>query len=331
MRRRDFLVTVAALFAQRVAAADSAKHIYHIGLLSGASAVAAAKSPLRKQFISELHNLGYVEGQNLVFERRYAEGKLELLPKLAAELVKAKVDLILVDSTVSATAAQRATRTIPIVMTGVSDPLAAGLIASLSRPGGNITGISIQTGDIAAKRLQLLRDVLPKIQRIGAFYQGEARSAPQVVKWLRDNEVAARDLGLLFEAVDLGLQPDRWDEIFRTARERRIDGGVINDGPQYFAYRKELADAALKHRLPTIFPFGAQAEAGGLMSYGARLVDLVPRVAIFIDKILKGAKPSNLPVEQPTTFELIINLKTAKALGVTVPQSILVRADRVIQ
>ena len=332
MKRRDFLLTVGALLAQRVAAAESTKKIYHLGSLSNASAPSAAKpNPTRAAFISELHNLSYVEGQNLVFERRFSEGKLELLPQLAAELVQAKVDLILVDSTVSAAAAQRATSTIPIVMTGVSDPMAAGLIASLARPGGNITGVSIQTADIAAKRLQLLREVLPKMRRIGAFYQGEARSAPQVVKWLRDNEAAARDLGLLFEAVDLGLQPDRWDQVFRTAREHGIDGAVINDGPQYFTHPKELADAALRHRLPMIFPFGVQAEAGGLVSYGAKFVDLLHRLAIFIDKILKGAKPSDLPVEQPTTFELIINLKTAKALGITFPQSILVRADRVIE
>jgi putative ABC transport system substrate-binding protein len=332
MKRRDFLLTVGALLAQRVVAADLAKTIYHLGTLSTASAPTAANvSPLRAVLNSELRNLGYVEGQNLVVERRYAGGKLELLPQLAAELVQAKVDLILVDTTVSAAAAQRATRTIPIVMIAVSDPMAAGLIASLARPGGNITGASIQTGDIAAKRLQLLREVLPKMRRIGAFYQGEARSAPQVDKWLRDNVAAARDLGLLFEEVDLGMQPNRWDQIFRTAREHGIDGAVINDGTQYVTYRKELADAALRHRLPMIFPFRDQAEAGGLMSFGAKLVDLMPRVAIFIDKILKGAKPSDLPVEQPTTFELIINLRTAKELGITFPQSILVRADRVIE
>ena len=185
--------------------------------------------------------------------------------------------------------------------------------------------------ELQPDKRRLLKAALPDIRRIGAFYQGSIRDAPSVVQWLRDNEAAASALGLVFEAVDLGVLPDRWDEVFRAARAHGIDAVTIIETVFYFYNRDQLAEVALRHRLPTIFPFREQAQAGGLMSYGANLVDMAHRVAIVVDKIFKGAKPADLPVEQPTKLELVVNLKTAKALGLTIPQSFLLRADEVIQ
>lgn len=306
--------------------------IYRLGVLENTSVPNASNpNPFRQLFLAEMRKYGYVEGQNFIFERRYAEGKLERLPQLAAELVRSEVDLIMVNGTTTAAAAKNATGTIPIVMVLVSDPVAAGLVSSLARPGGNITGTMLNTGDITAKRLQLLKEAIPAVRRIGGFYAGEARHDPAVEKWLGDNDAAARALGLSFEAVDLGLRPERWDEVFGIARKRKIDAVAIAEGGQYVVHRDRLAEIALKHRMPTIFPIRAQTEAGGLMSYGYNIADLLSRSVSLIDKILRGARPADLPVEQPRTFEFVVNVKTASALGIKFPQSILIRADRVIE
>ena len=280
---------------------------------------------------SELRKYGYVEGRNLVFERRYAAGKPELLPRLAAELVEAKVDVILVNSTSGTAAAQRATRTIPIVMAPVTDPVIAGLITSLSHPGGNITGMMINTADVTAKRLQTLTQVVPRARRIAALYPGEFAQQIVVKKWLQDTKVAAAALGLLLEEVDLGFQPDRWDDIFRGARDRGVDAAAVSDGPPYVINANVLANAALKNRMPTIFGFKEQAEAGGLIAYGPDTTEMIVRSVTFVDRILKGAKPGDLPIEQPTRFQLVINQRTAKALGLMIPKDLLLRADNVIE
>jgi ABC-type uncharacterized transport system substrate-binding protein len=332
MKRRAFLVVVGALLAQRLAAAEPARKIYRLGYLSTAPRpTVAMPSPSREALFEELRKLGYIDGHNLIVEGRWADGKTELLPELAAQLVEAKVDIILATSDGATEAAQQATRTIPIVMVNNASPVASGHVASLGRPGGNVTGTTAMTADITAKRLELLKAALPDIRRIGAFYQGNIRDAPSVVQWLRDNEAAASALGLVYEAVDLGVLPDRWDEVFRAARAHGIDAVTIIETVFYFYNRDQLAEIALRHQLPTIFPFREQAQAGGLMSYGANLVDMAHRVAVFVDKIFKGAKPADLAVEQPTKLELVINLKTAKALDITIPQSLLLRADEVIQ
>ncbi len=280
---------------------------------------------------AHLHALGYVETQNVVIEARYAHGKPERLPAPAAELVGLRVDVILAGTTSAALAARGVTQTIPIVMAGAANPVAAGLIASLARPGGNVTGLTLETADVTAKRLELLRGALPGLHRVAAFYPGELRTFSVVVEWLQDNEAAARRLGLSLEPIDLGQEPARWDEVFSAVSARGIGAATIIETATYYTGRAQLAALALRHRLAMIFPFREQGQAGGMMAYGAEVEDLWRRAARFVDKIFKGAKPGDLPVEQPRKFTLAINLKTARALGVTIPQSLLLRVDQVIE
>ncbi len=274
---------------------------------------------------------GFVEGQNLVFERRYAAGKLEVVPQLAMELVQSKVDVVMANSTSTTAALQKATSTIPIVMISVTDPVLAGLIPSLSRPGGNVTGVLLNTADITAKRIQILKEMVPTARRVGAFYPGEAAHTLVIKKWLQDTKAAGEALGISIVEVDLGFQPGRWEQVFKAARERGIEAAVVSDGPAYVINAGELGAAALKNRLPVSFGFRPQAEAGGLVSYGVDLSEVVLRAVAFVAKVLNGAKPADLPVEQPTKFELTVNMKTANALGIVVPASILARADKVIE
>ena len=216
-------------------------------------------------------------------------------------------------------------------MAPVTDPVIAGLITSLSHPGGNITGMMINTADVTAKRLQTLTQVVPRARRIAALYPGEFAQQIVVKKWLQDTKVAAAALGLLLEEVDLGFQPDRWDDIFRGARDRGVDAAAVSDGPPYVINANVLANAALKNRMPTIFGFKEQAEAGGLIAYGPDTTEMIVRSVTFVDRILKGAKPGDLPIEQPTRFQLVINQRTAKALGLMIPKDLLLRADKVIE
>lgn len=279
-----------------------------------------------------MRELGYVEGRNLIVEQRYGEGRPEQLAERAAELVRVPVDVILATTTTATAAASKATRTIPIVMGSAANPVAAGLIASLSRPGGNVTGSTLETADVTGKRLELLKESVPGLRRVAAMHPAELRSIAVVAHWLKDNETAARQLGLTVTPVDLPIDGHgRWDEVFRNTAADGLGAATVMETPTYFANRSKLAELSVNYRLAAIFPFREQAEEGGLMAYGADLIDLYRRAAYFVDKILNGANPAELPVEQPTKFTFIVNLKTAKALGIAIPRSILLRADRVIE
>jgi len=321
--RRTFLAgTGAVLLAAPLASgAQQTRKVPRIGVLGGQS---PEMSPPILALREGLRELGYVEGQNIAIEWRWAQGKDERYPDLAAELVKLKVDIIVAPTTAGAKAAQRATKTIPIVMGFVSDPVALGLVANLARPGGNITGVAVQP-EMAGKRLQLLREAAPTVARIAVL-----NDPSQPGTDLRETEAAARALGVQLQAwkVRSGGELDR---AFTAIARAHAAGMIILPGTTVFAYRAHIAQLAVKHHLPTLAWARALAEAGCLMSYGANLSDAVRRAAYFVDKILKGAKPADLPVEQAATFELAINMKTAKALSLTIPPSLLQRADQVIE
>lgn len=288
-------------------------------------------NPVERAFVEGLAAHGYVVGRDVVIEFRSAEGKPERYPALAAELVRARVDVILTGDTGMTVAAREATRTIPIVMAGAANPVAAGLIAGYARPGGNVTGVTLETADVTAKRVELLKEALPGLRRLGALHAAVRRTFPVVAQWLRDTEAAARQLGLSLEHVDLGLEPGRWEQILQDVSRHGIGAAVIIEGPTYYVHRASLAEAALKARLPVMFPFPEQAEAGGLMAYGADVAQINRRAADFVGKLLKGARPEDLPVEQPTHFPFVVNLGTARALGLTLPPAVLARADRLLQ
>jgi len=296
------------------------RKVPRIGVLGGQS---PEISPPILVLREGLRELGYVEGQNIAIEWRWAQGKDERYPDLAAELVKLKVDIIVAPTTAGAQAAQRATKTIPIVMGFVSDPVALGLVANVARPGGNITGLGVPTPENAGKRLQLLREAVPTVARI-AVLSDESQPAD-----LRGTEAAAQALGVQLQVwkVESGGELDR---VFTAIARERTAGIIILGSTTLFANRARIAQLAVRHRLPTSAWARELTEAGCLMSYGANLHDVARRAAYFVDKILKGAKPGDLPIEQPTKFELVINLKTAKALGLTIPPSLLGRADEVI-
>jgi len=323
MERRTFMTLVSGgLLAVPLAAeAQQARKVPRVGVLAGQS---AEISPPILTLREGLRELGYVEGQNIAIEWRWAQGKDERYPDLAAELVNLKVDVIVAPTTAGAQAAQRATKTIPIVMGFVSDPVALGLVASLARPGGNITGLGIPTPEIAGKRLQLLREVAPTVARIAVL------SDPSQPADLRGTEAAAQALRVQLQVLEV-RSGGELDRAFTAIARERAAGIIILGSTTLFANRARIAQLAITHRLPTSAYARELTEAGCLMSYGANLPDVSRRAAYFVDKILKGAKPGDLPIEQPTKFDLVINLKTAKALGLTIPPSLLGRADEVIQ
>ena len=301
--------------------------VFRIGILGTSPPTDPAAVHLWGVFLQRLRELGYVEGQNLTVERRFSEGKAERLPDLAADLVRLKVDIIVAAGGPGPPAAQSVTNTIPIVMTNQSDPVVSGLVASLARPGGNITGLSLLTPEIVGKQLQLLKEVIPRVSRVAVLRNPTNKT--HVLSW-KEVEVAARSLRVqpqTFETRDSG----EFDGAFAAMTRERASALLVLGDSLFFLHRTRIADLAAKQRLPTIFGQREHAEAGGLMAYGASLSDLFRQAATFVDKILKGAQPAELPVEQPTKFELVINLKTAKALGLTIPQSLLQRADEVIQ
>ncbi len=323
--RRALLVALAVgmLAVPLAAESQQAGKVYRIGYLGGGTPEPYAP-PLRA-FEEGLRDLGYVEGRNIVFERRYAEGKLERLPGLAAELVQLKVDVIVVGANGPIAAAKRATATIPIVMFNAVEPVEAGFISSLARPGGNITGLSFHPGqEIGGKFLEMLKEIVPRLSRLAILRHVEAGGGYAAL------EAAARKLNVTLEFVDI-RSVDELEGAFATMTRRRAGAFVLVGGPLTYMRRQEIADLALKSRLPGIHFLREYAQAGLLITYGPSLSDLYRRAATYVDKILKGAKPADLPVEQPTKFELVINLKTAKALGLTIPQSVLIRADEVIQ
>jgi putative ABC transport system substrate-binding protein len=276
-------------------------------------------------FRQGLRNLGYVEGQNVVIEARSAEGKRDQLPALASELVSLKVDVIVTSTTPAIQAAKQATGTIPLV-TISADPVATGLVASLARPGGNITGLSLVGPEISGKQLELVKETLPKVKRV-AFVWDPANRA--LTLRFKEAEIAARTLGLQIESLEVRT-PNELESALESATSKRA-GALIVPPVIAGAYRRQIVDFAAKKRLPAMYEENESVERGGLMSYGANITDQFRRAATYVDKILKGTKPADLPVEQPTKFEFIINLKTAKQIGLTIPPNVLARADRVIK
>ena len=322
MDRRTFFVgTGAVLFATPLAVeAQQAATPYHVGYLSSSVTVFEG-------FRNGLRELGYIEGQNLVIDARLAAGKIERLPALAAELVRARVDVIAAVSPPAIQAAKAATTSIPIVMAFTSvDPVQSGFVQSLGRPGGNITGVAMIADDIAGKRLALLKDMLPRATRLALLAQVNHSSS---LTQARAAKETANTLGIEVEIVEVHGSHD-YDKALGAVR-RQTPGLFILANPTFFDDRQQLAALAMRHRLATLCEWRDMTETGCLMSYGPSIPDLYRRVGTYLDRIRKGAKPGELPVEQPTKFELVINLKTAKALGLTIPTSLLGRADEVIQ
>jgi putative ABC transport system substrate-binding protein len=315
------VLTLAFLSVPLATEAQPPVKIARIGILREGS----APDPLVEGFRRGLRELGYVEGQNIRIEYRWAEGRDDRLSGLAADLVRLKVDVI-VASGRSALLAKRATTTIPIVMPIAADPVGLGLVASLARPGGNVTGFNFQSEELPGKWVELLREALPGIARVAALWH-----PPTEASQLKVVEAAARSLGVRLLTPKV-LRPDELGTAFAEARKDRAQALIILASPFFFAHRARLVELAAKHGLPAMyFQREFVVDSGGLMSYGPDLRDLFRRAATYVDKILKGAKPADLPVEQPTRFELVINMKTAKALGLTIPPSLLARADDVLQ
>jgi ABC-type uncharacterized transport system substrate-binding protein len=334
MTRRliGFLVTLALglLVAPLAADAQPGGKVARIGYLVTGGLDSPETRVLLDAFRQGLRERGYVEGQNIVVEYRAADGQLERFPALATELVRLKVDLIVATGTPAALAAQHATNTIPIVTPVMGDPVGDGLVASLARPGGNITGLTFLGPELVGKRLELLKEALPGASRIAALWQPGAYAERTTRDMLQETEAAARTLGVQLQLVDV-RGPDEFDSAFATMTNARAEALLVLPSAMLFNERRRLVDLAARYRLPAMYQLREFVELGGLMAYGASITDLVRRSATHVDKILKGAKPADLPVEQPTKFELVLNLKTAQALGITIPSSLLFQADRVIQ
>jgi putative ABC transport system substrate-binding protein len=313
------------LAAPPAADAQQPAKVPRIGILTLISASSAPH--LFEEFRQGLRERGYVEGQNIALEYRSPQGQADRLPSMAAELVSMKVDVIATESVAAALAAKNATQTIPIVMAISGDPVGAGLVASLPRPGGNVTGLSQLAPELSGKRLQLLKEAAPKTTRVAVIWNPVS---PASAGYLRESEAAARSLGLQLQPVE-ARSPADLDAGFKAVTRARPSALITLADGMLASQRTRIVEFAAKGRLPAIFPIREFAEAGGLMTYGPNTAENFRRAATFVDKILKGTKPADLPVEQPTRFELVINMKTAKALGITFPPSILIRADQVIQ
>jgi ABC-type uncharacterized transport system substrate-binding protein len=286
-----------------------------------------ASDPAPDEFRREFRALGYVESKNIVFEYRSADDKLDRLPALADELVRLKVDVLLASTTPAAVAAKNATRTIPIVFYGGFDPVTLGLVDSLARPGGNVTGFTSIAVALAGKRLELLKETVPKLSRVAVLWDPQNPGSAQ--QW-KESQLPARELGLQLHSIEVS-SADKFDAAFKEATKARSAAVAVLASPLYYSNRKQLADLAVKNRLPAMYPRVEFVAGGGLMSYGSDQAELYKRTAVFVDKILKGTKPADLPVEQPTKFEFIINLKAAKQIGLIIPPNVLARADKVIR
>jgi len=324
VKRREFITLVggAAVGWPLAAFAQTQPKIPRVGLVLAST---RASKHLLEAFRQALRELGHVEGQTILLEIRWAEERVERLAELVVELVGLKVDVLVTLSTPVSVAAKNTTQTIPIVMMA-TDPVGLGLIGSLSRPGGNVTGLSYLAEEIIAKRLQLLKELVPGLARVGVLKNPMDPGDRAIWK---ETEVAAQRLGVALEALEV-RGPADFETAFATAKERNAQALLTLDGPLTYAYRPQIIALAASSRLPAMYNLREYPDAGGLMSYGASTVLLFRRAATFVDKILKGAKPADLPVEQPTKFELVINVKVAKALGLTIPPSLLVQADEVI-
>jgi ABC-type uncharacterized transport system substrate-binding protein len=305
--------------------AQQPKKVARIGFLSPVSASATAL--WHQAFRQGLRDLGWVEGKNLSIEYRYAEGRSDQLPDLAADLVRLKVDIIVASSGTDALAAQNATRTIPIVMASAGDPVAIGLVESLARPGGNITGLSQIAPELAGKRLELLKEIVPKLSRVAVFWNPQGRTS--TVAW-KEIQLPARELGIKLHSLEVRSSND-FDKAFDDATKAGAGALVIMPDPVFVTNLKRIADFAATSRLPSISHLTEFVDSGGLAAYGPDRSDMFRRAATYVDKILKGTKPADIPVEQPMKFELVINLKTAKQIGLTIPPNVLARADRVIK
>ncbi len=318
------IVTLGLLTAPLSAGAQQQGRMYRIGQLSSLE----APGPYHGAFQEKLRELGWVEGKNIIIENRFAGPDPKRLAVFAAQLVDLRVDLIMASGgTESVQAAKSATKTIPIVFTLADDPMRAGFVSSMSRPGANITGLSSLNTELDAKRLALLKEALPQLKLVGILGNPVDPSGPAVLK---ATEAAARSLGVQLQGFEVRRLTDL-DDAFNAAKKRGVGAVMVPGIPSLSGYQRQIADLAARTRLPVILPWKQGSQFGGLMSYGADVPEMFRRAAVYVDKILKGAKPGDLPVEQPTKFELVINLKTAKALGLTIPQSVLGRADELIQ
>jgi putative ABC transport system substrate-binding protein len=319
-------ILAASLAVSLTADAQLTSKVHRIGYLSSGSATTAPH--LREAFRQGLRELGWVEGQNIVIDYRRAEGRVDRLPDLAAELVRLKVDVIVAAGTTGVAAAKNATATIPIVMIAVSDPVRTGLIQSLAHPGGNVTGLSFTPSvETYGKALGLLKEAVPKVRRV-AILSNPANTSHALV--ITNVKGAAPSMGVQLYFLE-ARSPNEFDDAFVAMARERVGALLVVSDPLFVFHRTRLADLAAMSRLPAAYNAREYVEAGGLMSYGPSVSDQYRRAAIYVDKILKGAKPADLPVEQPTRFELVMNLKTAKAIGLTLPSSLLVRADQVIE
>lgn len=331
MNRRDAGLAVllgwpALRLVSRPASAQQPATVRRIGYLSTPTRESVERGV--QAFLGKLRELGWVEGRNLVIDYRWAEGNVEKLPELAAELVRQNVEVIVAPAGSAALAAKRATSTIPIVMIFSSDPVELGLVSSLSRPGANVTGTTLTPGpEIFGKQLQILKEAIPRATRVAILTNPADSSFPLQT---REVEATARSLSIRLQHVQ-AKGPEQFESAFAAMARERADALVVGGTSTFLAHRAALAELAVKARLPTMHSFRESVEAGGLMAYSINMADFVGRSATYVDRILKGAKPADLPVEQPTKFELMINLRTAKALGLVIPQSVLGRADQVIR
>jgi ABC-type uncharacterized transport system substrate-binding protein len=310
-----------------IAAAQQTGKVPRIGFLDPSTASSTAG--LLEAFRQELRKLGWIEGKNIAIEYRFAEQKNELLPELAADLVRFKVDLIVASGGATPLAAKRATGTIPIVMTNTGDPVSQGLVASLARPGGNVTGNASLSPELNSKRLEILKDAVPKLAQVG-FLRPRLGSGPLDLQ-LKELRAAALALKLKLEEIETQLDTKGLESAFKTAKQKQVGAVMTISTRRFFAERKLIVELAAKHRLPAIYPQKEFVDEGGLMSYGVDYTDSFRRAAVYVDKILKGAKPADLPVQQATKFEFIINLKAAKQIGPTIPVRVLERANQVIK
>ena len=327
MNRRAFLGALGLLAGPIAVAAQQQEKVRRIGLLLGGSPSFAPALERVAVFKQALTKLGYVEGKNLAIESRWAEGKPERFPGFAADLVRLKVEVIVAATTPAAQAAKSATETLPIVMVVIADPVGSGLVRSLARPGANVTGLSFLAADLAAKQLQLLKEAVPDLSNVGVFWLPTNPGHAFILKGL---EAAATTRGVTLQPLEV-RSPEEFNSAFAAMSKDRAGGLIVLPEPLYSRERARLAELAAKHRLPAIYGVVDHVPAGGLMAYAVDDRDNWRRAADYVDKILKGVNPADLPVEQPTKFELLINLKTAKALGLTIPPALLARADQVIE
>ncbi len=322
------LVALGLLSLPLAADAQPPGKVYRISVLSNSPPTIPGVARNWEAFRQGLSERGWIEGQNILIEHRFTEGRVERLLSLAAELVSLKPDLIVTASTVGVRAAKQATTTIPIVMVYVFDPVRLGIVASLARPGGNVTGVAFVAGpEIAGKYLELLKEAVPKVSRVAVLSNPDSPASPFL---LRETQAAAQVLAVKLQLLEV-RSPNELEGAFAAMSRERAGALLVLPHPFNFYHAKRIADLAAKSRLPAVYPFRESVEAGGLMAYAADAPDMFRRAATYVDKILKGAKPADLPVEQPTKFELVINLKTAKALGLMIPRALLLRADQVVE